>query len=102
MFVILWEFQVKPGFEAEFAAVYGADGDWASLFRVSSAYRGTRLSRDLDRDGWYFTLDLWESQQSHDVFRAEYSDSYDELDQRCGRLTLRENHIGSFTAAPND
>ena len=50
MFVILWEFQVKPGFEDEFARVYGTDGDWARLFRQSETYRDTRLSRDFDRD----------------------------------------------------
>ena len=33
MFVVLWEFEVKPGREERFERVYGADGEWAQLFR---------------------------------------------------------------------
>ena len=96
MFVILWEFQVKPGFETEFARVYGTDGDWARLFRRSSAYLDTRLSRDFDRANWFYTLDMWESQQSYDDFRDEHATEYSKLDGHCDEMTLQENFIGSF------
>ena len=32
MFLVLWEFEVKPGNEERFERVYGAGGDWDSLF----------------------------------------------------------------------
>jgi hypothetical protein len=96
MFVILWEFQVKPGFENEFARVYGTDGDWARLFRQSETYRDTRLSRDCDRARWFYTLDTWESQKSYDDFREQHAAEYSELDRRCDEMTLQENFIGSF------
>jgi hypothetical protein len=96
MFVILWEFQVKSGFEEEFARMYGSDGDWARLFRASGEYRGTRLSRDCGRDGWFYTLDLWESQKSYDLFRQRHAEAYAEIDRRCDAMTLQENFIASF------
>jgi hypothetical protein len=96
MFVILWEYQVKPGFENQFSRVYGIDGDWVRLFRQSDAYRGTRLSRDCDRDRWFYTLDLWESRQSYDDFRGQHAAEYSELDSRFDKMTLQENFIGSF------
>jgi hypothetical protein len=36
MFLVLWEFEVKPGCEERFERVYGAGGDWDSLFRRDS------------------------------------------------------------------
>src|SRR5882757_4144284 len=33
MFLVLWEFEVKPGCEKRFERVYGPGGDWDSLFR---------------------------------------------------------------------
>jgi len=32
MFLVLWEFEVKPGSEQRFERVYGPGGDWDSLF----------------------------------------------------------------------
>lgn len=46
MFVVVWEFRVRPGQEAEFEARYGPDGDWARLFRLGEGYGGTVLLRD--------------------------------------------------------
>ena len=51
MFVALWEFEVKPGYEERFEMVYGPDGDWAKLFRRDSRYRETRLVQDAFRRG---------------------------------------------------
>jgi hypothetical protein len=33
MFVILWEFEVKPGCEQCFESAYGPEGAWSQLFR---------------------------------------------------------------------
>ncbi len=33
MFVILWEFEVKPGGEQSFESAYGPGGAWIQLFR---------------------------------------------------------------------
>jgi hypothetical protein len=32
MFVVLWEFEVKPGCEERFETVYGPGGDWLPFF----------------------------------------------------------------------
>ena len=41
MFVILWEFEVKPGYEKSFQTVYGPEGAWVQLFRRDSHYHMT-------------------------------------------------------------
>jgi hypothetical protein len=37
MFLILWEFEVKPGCEQSFESAYGPDGTWMRLFSVIRA-----------------------------------------------------------------
>ena len=39
MFLVLWEFEVKPGREKRFERVYGPDGDWASCFAAIRTMR---------------------------------------------------------------
>lgn len=96
MFVALWEYKVKPGFGEEFERVYGSGGDWAQLFGKDAVYRGTRLAKDLYREGWYFTIDTWESRAAYEAFRSANEAAYRKLDERCGELTSEENKIGAF------
>ena len=46
MFLVLWEFEVKPGCEERFERVYGPGGDWDSLFRRDASHVRTELFRD--------------------------------------------------------
>lgn len=58
-FVVIWEFQVRPGMENRFEQVCGLDGVWAKFFRQDEAYIGTELIRDLKTKRSYLTLDFW-------------------------------------------
>ena len=64
MFLVLWEFDVKPGSDERFESVYGPDGEWAQLFRRDPAYHCTLLLRDPFRDRTYVTCDFWEIRES--------------------------------------
>ena len=99
MFLVLWEYDVKPGFEARFERVYGPDGDWAQLFRLASQYRETRLLRDLSRPNAYVTLDVWDSQTGYDDFRQKHRDAYQLLDNSCEVMTLSGKHLACFAAS---
>jgi hypothetical protein len=62
MFVILWEFEVKPGCEGRLQRAYGPEGAWVGLFQCDPHYRGTQLQRDPSRPPFYFTIDFWDSE----------------------------------------
>ena len=100
MFLVLWEYDVKPGFESRFERVYGPDGDWAQFFRSDPHYRETRLLRELSRPSVYATLDLWDSREPYENFRQQNQEAYLALDRHCEALTLREKHLGSFDQIP--
>jgi len=58
---IVWEYEVRAEHAAAFEALYGADGDWARLFRRAEGYVETRLYRDTARPTLYLTIDRWRS-----------------------------------------
>lgn len=98
VYVILWEFLVKPGREAEFEQIYGTSGDWARFFAKSPGYIGTELIRDIRQEGRYVTIDSWLSQADYASFREENPDEYRAIDERCEALTEREAPLGTFVS----
>jgi heme-degrading monooxygenase HmoA len=69
MFVILWEFEVKPGSEQSFESAYGPEGAWVQLFRRDPGYLRTLLLKDPFRPPTYLTLDFWHSESAFQSFR---------------------------------
>jgi heme-degrading monooxygenase HmoA len=96
MFVILWEYEVKPDSEERFLIAYGAYGDWARLFRTDPHFRETRLLRDLSRPRYYLTLDYWDSEISFVQFKAAHEQAYTSLDHATEGLTLSERRLATF------
>jgi hypothetical protein len=96
MFLVLWEFEVKPGNEERFEQVYGPGGNWDSLFHSDPNHKGTRLFQDTARTGVYLTADYWLSRKCYEEFLALRRSEYKMLDAATEDLTLSERHIGSF------
>jgi len=96
MFVVLWEYEVKPGCEESFQSAYGSHGDWARLFQRDPHYRETRLLKDLSRPHFYFTLDYWDSETSFDRFKAANRESYAAIDRATEPLTVSERRLATF------
>ena len=92
----LWEFQVKPGLEAEFERHYGASGTWARLFRQSPDYLETLLLKDKSAPQRYLTVDRWRSQAGCQAFRDDFAEQYAQLDQQCEQLTVSERGLGEY------
>jgi heme-degrading monooxygenase HmoA len=98
MFLVLWEFEVKPGYEARYESVYGPRGAWARLFEQDSAYLGTHLFRDTNRPRIYLTLDQWSSRGAYEEFRQRHAAEYSSLDAQGEMLTQNERHLASVDA----
>ena len=94
MHSIVWAYRVTPGREPEFERMYGADGDWARLFRRSADYLGTQLFRDTADAARYVTVDHWTSQEACEDFLQRVRDDYAVLDARGDMLTVEEARLG--------
>jgi heme-degrading monooxygenase HmoA len=100
-FVVVWEFWVSPGAEAEFEKAYGPDGAWVRLFSGDSGYGGTKLVRDVSEPRRYLTFDSWETGEAYEEFRRRRAEEYLAIDKACEGLTERETKIGEFEAKPH-
>jgi len=96
MFVALWEYEVKPGYEECFQSAYGPQGDWVRLFQRDPHYRETRLLQDLSRPRFYFTLDYWDSETTFEQFKDANQAAYAAIDRLTEHLTLFERRLSTF------
>ncbi len=96
MYAVVWEYEVRPEHVVAFEALYGADGDWARLFRRADGYLETRLYRDAARPMLYLTIDYWLSRAAYEAFARAAGPAYAALDRRGDALTVRERHLGAF------
>lgn len=93
---IVWEFRVRPGREEEFELFYDGEGLWAMLFKHSPGYFGTKLLRDTDGTGRYFTIDQWQAKSEFDFFKKQFQFEYNAIDKKCEELTESEKLVGVF------
>jgi heme-degrading monooxygenase HmoA len=94
MYIILWEYQVKPEKRAEFEQTYASTGAWSVLFRKATGYLGTELLHDESLPERYITIDRWDSKESFEAFQAQFGREYKELDAQCEGLTENETFLG--------
>lgn len=99
MYVIIWEYQVKPEHIAEFEKSYGENGQWVKFFRNHSSYLGTELLRSSSHH--YLTIDRWESKKSYESFLSNSKEEYETLDARCMAFIEQETLLGKWeTVSP--
>ncbi|HUS18305.1 MAG TPA: antibiotic biosynthesis monooxygenase [Terriglobales bacterium] len=96
MFVVIWQFRVKPQHISDFERNYGANGAWAQLFRTDPAYHRTVLQRDLKDHSRYVTTDIWKDEASYRAFQERSRRQYQELDSVFVAFTESETLIGYF------
>lgn len=100
MYVIVWEFTVRPEKREAFERGYGPEGDWARLFRRDESFRGVELWRGgtLGDPAWdrYLTVDRWTSVEAYHAFRERTETEYQEMDNRFLELCETETILGVF------
>jgi heme-degrading monooxygenase HmoA len=100
MIAILWTYDVRPEAAAAFESAYGADGDWAALFRRAAFYLGTELLRGPGCS--YLTIDRWRTTADFEAFMAAFRAEYEALDLATQSWTTAERKLGTWDdlAAP--
>jgi|SRR5215471_3215339 len=98
MIAIMWQFDVKPGREAEFEDFYGTDGEWSATNRLTRSYLGTSFLRDQNRATRYIVIEYWSEMLVHEQHRAYKSDTMETLEARRAELVVTVEPMGIFTA----
>jgi hypothetical protein len=98
MIAIAWQFDVKPGRDADFEQFYGADGEWTALNRHSRSYLGTSFLRDQSRRSRYLVIEYWSEMLVYEQHKAYRDDETSRLDARRRELVESVEPLGVFTA----
>lgn len=96
MYIIIWEYQIKPERQTEFEEIYSPHGRWVELFRGSQGYIGTELLYDAAHPARYLTIDRWASQEDYETFLSGAAEQYETLDAQCEGLTEKEALFGKW------
>jgi len=94
--VRIWKFRPPAGREEEFANAYGSNGAWSELFGRARGYCGTSLSRPSSFDGWWLTIDRWESAFDFEAFQRDFGEEYRALDAELEGIAGDEEFVGAF------
>ena len=87
MYIIVWEYQVRPKHLPDFEKIYANDGAWAKLFNKNEGYLGTELLRDETDTHRFLTIDRWVSVDAFNEFKTNWQTEYDALDAQCEGMT---------------
>jgi heme-degrading monooxygenase HmoA len=96
MYVIIWEYRLRPERVDEFEKIYGRNGAWSELFQQGSGYLGTELLRDSSDPYRYLTIDRWHSLSDYESFLSTWKTEYENLDAHCEGLTEQEASLGRW------
>jgi ribosomal-protein-alanine N-acetyltransferase len=96
VFVIVWEFRVRPNKRRAFQKAYSPDGVWGTFFRRGEGYIRTELIRDRENPQRYLTIDVWVSRQAYERFKKHNRVEYLAIDEEYESLTQSEKLIGEF------
>lgn len=95
-YIYIWEFDVRPAMQGEFARHYGPAGTWAQLFRRADGYVETILLQDPQSPTRYLTVDRWVSREAYDEFLRKHRQEYEQIDRLCEPLTKAQRSLGSY------
>jgi quinol monooxygenase YgiN len=98
MIAIVWQFEVRPGKNAEFEELYGANGGWTSMNRRSRSYLGSSFMRDQAVSSRYLLIEYWSEMLVYERHQASRRDEMAALDERRGALVASVEPMGIFSA----
>ncbi len=98
MIAIMWQFDARPGREAEFEQMYGADGEWTAMNRLTRSYLGTSFLRDQNQSSRYIVIEYWSEMVVYEQHRSYRGDAIASLEKRRGALVASVEPLGIFTA----
>lgn len=94
MYVVVWEYEVKPDAVDRFLSGYGPEGQWATLFARGEGFLGVELYRSTAEPNRFVTFDRWRSREACVEFMTRFAEEYAALDRKFDALTVREMRLG--------
>ena len=92
----VWKFRPPKSCEQQFHEAYAGGGRWSELFKRAKGYRGTALFKPFGPDGWWLTIDRWESAADFEAFGHDFGEEYRALDVELEAIAGEEEFVGAY------
>jgi len=97
VYIVIWEYHVKPENQTEFETIYASNGEWAQLFKKGKGYLGTEFFHSEEHASVFMTIDRWATREDYETFLTQYQSDYKALDNRCEDLTEGESLLTKWS-----
>lgn len=98
MIAVVWQFEVKPGSNEAFEALYGADGPWTKLSRRSRSFLGSSFLRDLAQPARYLVIEYWSEMVVYERHHADFEHEVQALERQRDEIVASALPLGLFNA----
>jgi hypothetical protein len=95
---VAFQFEVKPGREAEFEQLHGADGEWTALSRQSRSFIGSSFLREFTTAPRYLLIEYWSEMLPYERHRKDFEADIDRLERQQADMVLSVLPLGIFNA----
>jgi quinol monooxygenase YgiN len=98
MIAVVFQFEVKPGCQAEFEQLHGADGEWTTLSRQSRSFVGSSFLRQYGDASRYLLVEYWSEMVVYERHRKDFANEVDRLEQARAGMVASTTPIGIYHA----
>lgn len=98
MIAIVWKFQVKDGQQDAFERLYGVDGDWSRVNRMTRSFLGTSFLRNQNDPSQYLVTEYWSEMLVYEQQRAKAAATFQAVEKMRAALVQSIEPLGVFTA----
>ncbi len=98
MIAVVWQFDVKEGWQLDFERFFGADGEWTAVGRRSRSFLGSSFLRDQVQPTRYLMIEYWSEMVVYERHLQDFTDEIAGLEQRRDALLERSQTLGVFSA----
>lgn len=100
MYKVVWRYVVPLENQPQFELAYSADGAWATLFKQSEDYLGSRLNKSEIEGNTYILIDSWNAKDNYERFLQINKQEYQRLNEKFQNLYNEEERMGTNKTNP--
>ena len=98
MIAVVFQFDVKPGREAEFEQLHGADGRWTALSRQSRSFIGSSFLREFTATPRYLLVEYWSEMVVYERHRKDFEADLQRLERDRADMVTSTVPLGIYNA----
>jgi hypothetical protein len=95
---VVFQFEVKPGHEADFERFHGADGEWTAVSRQSRSFVGSSFLKEIASPPRYLLVEYWSEMVVYERHLRDLAWDIESLERRRAAMVASTQSLGIYHA----